>query len=378
MLGFRSPEHERIPVRNHSMPGALAASALGLALLLTGGLFDAEPLLVGGVALVVLAAGASGWVALAARGARLEREVSAHRVVEEEPVIVELRATARAPLPGGAIVEPLLRSAASAVRPGARRAYARIALSFARRGRRVLEAPALVVRDPLGLARREVSGPAGELLLVLPRVEPVRVIEAPGRARGPAGRAVAGTVEGIDPDGLRPYRAGAPATRIHWPAYARGAGLLERHLAPDPDARPLIFLDPRAPAVAEDLDAAVRAAASLCLELARRGGCAILVPGERRARRLEADLGAWPAIWAALALVEATSAPAPAGLTTRSGPVVAVCARGGRPPATLLRGAGARLLVLPAGAAGPRGARPVLEVAGCRGYLLRIGRREAA
>jgi uncharacterized protein (DUF58 family) len=358
------------------MPRALAAFALGLALLLAGGLFDAEPLLAAGMALVVLAGGAWGWVALAARGARLEREVSANRVVEEEPVIVGLRATARAPLPGGAIVEPL--GHVLPVRPWARRADARIEVSFARRGRRVLDAPALVVRDPLGLSAREVPGPAAGQLLVLPRVEPVRVMEVPGRARGPAARAAAGTLEGVDPDGLRPYRAGAPATRIHWPAYARGAGLLERHLAPDPDARPLIFLDPRAPAVAEHLDAAVRATASLCLELARPAGCAILVPGERRARRLEPGLGAWPAIWAALALVEATSAPAPTGLTTRSGPVVAVCARAGRPPATLLRGAGARLLVVPAAAAGPRGARPVLEVAGCRGYLLRLGRREAA
>jgi uncharacterized protein (DUF58 family) len=363
---------------NQRTPGARAASALAIALLLAGGLFDAEPLLASGVALMVLAAAAWGWVALAARGAALERELSAHRVVEEDPVTVRCRAAARVPLPGGAIEDPLLRGRAFAVRTGRRRVSARVEVSFARRGRRVIDPPALVLRDPLGLARRVVLGPATEHLLVLPRVEPVRATEVPGRARGPTARTLAATLEGVDPDGLRPYRPGAPATRIHWPAYARGAGLLERHLAPDPDARPLIYLDPRGPAAPEDLDAAVRAAASLCLELARPGGCAIMVPGERRPRRLEPDLGAWPAIWAGLALVEASSRPVPTGVTSRSGPVVAVCARGGRPPGVLLRGAGPRLLVVPATAAGPRGGRPVLEVAGCRGYLLRSGRREAA
>jgi uncharacterized protein (DUF58 family) len=362
---------------NQRAPGARTAAAFGLALLLAGGVFDAEPLLVGGVALVVLAAVAWGWVAIAVRGATLRRELSAHRVVEDEPVVVSLLAGARAPLPGGAILDPLLAGQAFPVRAGARRASARVELTFARRGHLVLGPPVLVVRDPVGLARREVLVPAAEHLLVLPRVEPVRATDVPGRARGPTSRTIAGTLEGVAPDGLRPYRPGGPATRIHWPAYARGAGLLERHLAPDPDARPLVYLDPRAPAAPEDLDAAVRAAASLCLELARPAGCAIMVPGERRARRLDADLAAWPTIWAALAMVEETSPPVPTGPTSRSGPVVAVCARGGRPPAVLLRGAGPRLLVVPA-AAGPERARPVLEVAGCRGYLLRAGRREVA
>ena len=358
-------------------PGVAAACGLGLGLLLAGGLFDAEPLLAGGLALLVAAAGALVWVSLAARGARLEREVGARRVVEGEPVTVRLRAGSRFPLPGGTIEQPPLRAEGFALRAGVRRARVRVEVRFERRGRRVLEAPRLVVRDPLGLARRVVGGPPAEHLLVLPRVEPVRAVDVGGRSRGPTARAMAGTVEGIDPDGLRPYRPGAPATRIHWPAYARGAGLLERHLGPEPDARPLILLDPRAPSAPEDLDAAVRAAASLCLELARPGGCSIMVPGERRARRLGADLGAWPAIWAALALVEAASVPVPAGLSGRAGPVVAVRARGGPAPA-LLGGVGPRLLVVPAGAGGPRGARAVLEVAGCRGYLLRSGRREAA
>ena len=46
-------------------------------------------------------------------------------------------------------------------------------------------------------------------------------------------------------DGLRPYRQGTPASRIHWPALARGAGLLERRLRADTDSRPLVVVDAR-------------------------------------------------------------------------------------------------------------------------------------
>ena len=48
---------------------------------------------------------------------------------------------------------------------------------------------------------------------------------------------------------------------------------------------------------------AVRAAASLCVHLARKDGCAILLPGERRPIEIGHDLGAWPAVHARLALV---------------------------------------------------------------------------
>ena len=107
----------------------------------------------------------------------------------------------------------------------------------------------------------------------------------------------------VDMDGLRPYRVGTPASRIHWPAVARGHGLIERRLQADGDSRPLVVLDARLPgpdAQSELLDAAVRAAASLVLELARRGGCGLLLPGEQRpisARWLSGDLqGKSPAI----------------------------------------------------------------------------------
>ena len=59
--------------------------------------------------------------------------------------------------------------------------------------------------------------------------------------------------------------------------------MIERRLVAGLDAAPLVVLDATRPPSEEALDAAVRAAASLCIHLARAGGCAILLPGERRA-----------------------------------------------------------------------------------------------
>jgi uncharacterized protein (DUF58 family) len=178
----------------------------------------------------------------------------------------------------------------------------------------------------------------------------------------------------VDIDGLRPYREGTSASRIHWPALARGAGLLERRLLPDSDTRPLVVLDARGAGPIEHLDAAVRAAASLTLELARQGGCRLLLPGERRAVMVEADLSSWSSVHARLALVEGgegTSAPA-LGATRSLGPVFYVAAQSlERLPAALAGAAGgACVLVVPV----QLGQRPsggaAFEVAGCRGYVL--------
>ena len=85
-------------------------------------------------------------------------------------------------------------------------------------------------------------------------------------------------------DGLRPWREGSPASRIHWQSFARGAGLMERKLISEADSRPLVVIDPRAPTSPEALDAAVRAAGSLAVHFAKRTGCSLLLPGDRRAR----------------------------------------------------------------------------------------------
>jgi uncharacterized protein (DUF58 family) len=164
-----------------------------------------------------------------------------------------------------------------------------------------------------------VGKQSGELL-VLPRLEEVR------RTGGAGGRD-AGLLDGLDQggegagaetgavdlemDGLRPYRPGSPASRIHWRTVARSGEMYERRFVAGADAAPLIVLDASAPESEQALDRAVRAAASLCMHLARRGGCAI-IPGDRADPTLvDPRLRTWPDVHARLAIVEAGS-PVPA------------------------------------------------------------------
>ena len=350
--------------------------SVGVLLGSVGFLLDAEPLLVAGAGLAILAACCLAWVAMAARGVTVERSMGERRVVEEEPLSVRIVVRSSMPWPGGEVRDPLL-AAPAPVRALRRRAVVRIEARFARRGVRRLPRAALVVRDPLGLARREVHGGEDSEVLVLPATFPVVATGASGgEQRSGARAALQASAALTEVDGLRPYREGAPAARIHWPALARGAGLLERHLKADADARPLVVLDAAAPKDERELDAAVRAAGSLCLELARGGGCAILLPGERRPRPVDPDLAAWPAVHVRLALVDAGQAPSQGALGQRAGPVFYVSARAmGRPPAHATRSAGQVVLVVPHPVAGREAA---FTVAGCHGYSGRMSARAAA
>jgi hypothetical protein len=180
----------------------------------------------------------------------------------------------------------------------------------------------------------------------------------------------------VELDGLREYRPGTPASRIHWPALAKGAGLLERKLRVAGDTLPLVVFDARGPdpggVDGDDLDAAVRAAASLTLELARARGCRLLLPGERRAFEISPDLIAWPSAHARLAVLEGgpgTRAPSPGAIQGALGPLFYVTAAPlERPPATLRRGYEQPVvLVVPARLASSNLGSTVFTVAECVG-----------
>ena len=334
--------------------------------------FGAATLYVPAVALLLLAVLSAVWVAFAAAGASLDRWGGPHSVQEEHPwpLTLEWRRGMVRP-PGGVLVEPLLERPLPVGGRTARRV--RVDVRFERRGRRTLESPRLVLRDPLGLAQRELTAPAIELI-VLPRVEPV--LAPGGGGGGVIGRAtqpLAASAE-VEPDSLRPYRPGTPAARIHWPSVARTGEVLERRLVADTDALPLVVLDPRRPPTEDALDRALRAAASLCVHLARAGGCALMLPGDRRASEIDPHLHAWPPLHVRLALVEADDrAPVP-GRVERSGALFWVAAGAGAPPPGLARAAAAeRYLVTPV-PTGPVAASFV--VAGCAGRP--IGRQSRA
>ncbi len=349
------------------MRSAFGCAALGLLLLLVAGTFDAEPLYVTGSALALLGLGAAAWIGAGAWGAQIRRDLGKRSVLEEQPLAVMIEAGAgKLPLPPGWIDEPLLPEPVR-FQAGRRSTRVRVEIRFARRGRRRLSPPALVLRDPFGLAQRVVHGDTEDEILVLPRTFPVNVTAGGGEATPAHARAALIAAAETEIDGLRPFREGSPASRIHWPSVARGHGMMERKLISEADSRPLVVLDPRAPSSPDALDAAVRAAGSLLLHFARRTGCGLLLPGDRRAVAIEPDLLAWPAAHVRLALLDDRTGAALVAAQNRRGLVVFVSARPvDRPPRGLGRTPGGCLIVVPGGLPGRRA---VLEVAGCQGYV---------
>jgi uncharacterized protein (DUF58 family) len=382
-------------------PGSTASRAAGVVvagalLTLVAFMFDASPLFVPGLAFLIIGLAAPAWIWICARGASAARELPGGRIVEGEPLeaTIEVR-RGYFGLPGAEVLDPVTGAHVSLGEPlsliaGGRVARVRVVTSFSRRGVQMLEPPSLVVSDPLDLARTvRVAGGAAQQLLVLPRTERVHWLRSEGswNSDNPDGNAHSDALAAVDLDGLRPYRPGTPASRIHWSALARGAGLLERRLQPDGDTRPLVVLDTRGSGETELLDAAVRAAASLVLELARVGGCGLLLSGERRATAIAPDLAAWPAAHARLALIAGgptARAPALGAAGARLGPVFYVSPQSfERLPARVSSlTQGVALIVLPTASLqqgrlpGSDSRAPSCEVAACLGFPLHArGRR---
>ena len=348
--------------------------ALGAAMTASAAVFASPSLYVPGIALTLLAAAAGVWVLAAAAGATLERSTGPATVEEERqwPLVITAR-TGIVPAPSGELIEPLLRRSLPMAGRTSRRM--RVAVTFERRGRRQLQPARLVIRDPFGLVERAFEAGEADEVLVLPRIEPV---VASGRGAGASVEAAVGARPAeasaeIEMESLRPYREGAPASRIHWPTVARVGTLMERRLLADSDSQPLVVMDPTRPADDAALDMAVRAAASLCVHLARSGGCSLLLPGDRRATDLGPDLGGWPSLHARLALVEPAAGGLAARLEARRGAVFWVTARPGLPHA-LERIRAERYLVSPNGHRG----EAAFTVSGCTGIALGRGARRAA
>lgn len=354
-------------------------AAAGAALLVVALAFEASTVFVPAVALLLVSGLTVVWILLAGRCIRISRVLSTDRVVEEQPVEARILIEGLLGLPGAEILDPLSSGAIAISSVRSRQIELRVLARFPRRGRVTLPTPRLRLCDQLGLAESvsRAVGPVQELL-VLPRTERITWRQAGGWPElHPAGAVVSPEPTGAtELDGIRHYRPGTPASRIHWPALARGAGLLERRLLPDGESSPLVVLDVRGDGSEALLDAAVRAAASLTLELARKDGCDLLLPGHRRPQHVARDLAAWPDAHVRLALVEGgPGVPAPVITPGRSGTIFYVSARAVREPVVVGQARMGVVLVLPRELAVGRVQPASFEVAGCTGYVIGATRR---
>jgi uncharacterized protein (DUF58 family) len=357
----------------------------GVGLLVAGLFFGSPAVEVPGVALLALTFGLRTWVVRAARRLRLATVPGHSTAIEGEPYDVHIHIDGTGRLsPGGWIEHP--RLAGTRVELGMPLPpEAHFELRLERRGRHSLGAPTLVVADPLGQREARIEGEDRGRVLVLPRIEPV---ERPGRDGAGDGIAELGALESlldgtssarsagvdVDIDGLRPHRPGSPSSRIHWPTVARTGEMYERLLVANAEGGPLVVLDSSNPASAEALDCAVRAAASLCMTLARVSGCSLSVSGRDRPFVIDRGLRAWPAAHAALALVE----PARAAPITRSRRTdVAFWVTAAALASAPASGVGQTTFIV--SPSPPSTHAPAFTVAGCTGWLAtRSGARRQA
>lgn len=311
---MRLPRPRRAEASDWRAGTALGVAWGGLLLALLGLTVRTEIVLIPGLGFLLLGVLALTWVGLSSRRVSVARGPVPRRVTEGDPfdTTITVRGGALA-LSQASVHEPLNgRDISVPARPDEHRADRERSLVVvahaSRRGMHAVPPPTLVISDPLGLVSRRITGSvAPRDLLVLPRLEPV-VWASGGRERfGGRERASREPTGAGEVDGLREYRSGTPATRIHWPSLARGAGLLERRLIAAAEQMPVIVLDPRcedSPGGIEDLDRAVRAAGSLARDIGRRGGCTVLLPGTRTPLTIRPDLRALPELQTRLALVE--------------------------------------------------------------------------
>jgi uncharacterized protein (DUF58 family) len=266
---------------------------------LLAGAFAVPALYVPGVTLVLVALAAAASVSAAARGARVELDLTAERVEEGDPVTV--RACVVGGLAGSCRGALRLLPDAAPTALGWRARSAAQRVRPVRRGRVSIGPASARWADPFQICSRERVSTTRELL-VLPRVQALRrdhlerILSLPDARRS--------FTAGLEPDGLRPYRPGSPASRIHWLTVARTGTPMERGFCEETGRWPVtVVLDARAATSDDALDMAVRAAASLCAGLAKAGGCSVLLPGRPGIETLGPGLEGWAHLHELLALI---------------------------------------------------------------------------
>lgn len=307
------------------MSRARELTLVGALLCLTAALFGVPALYMPGIAALLGSALAAVWVKLSTARTSLVMRCEDLTVQEGESVQMSVRVQRGRILFPAAMLTPWPGARALPVR-GTEEIRGRTALS--RRGRHTVGPALLRVADPLGLCAVDIQSGTAEVL-VLPRVH--RVSERDLALLGGTGRSSRETPQEID--SLRVHRPGGPASRIHWPTVARSGVLMEHSLRPEDDPRVLVEVDAMRPESDRALDQALSAAASLCVHLARHGGCMLLLPDDARASVIRADLRGWPALHARLALVRAGTGVPRVRRNARALTVIHVTAASGPEPA---------------------------------------------
>ena len=197
------------------------------------------------------------------------------------------------------------------------------------RGRYPIESAQVVIEDPFALERVEVALPAGESLLVYPRLVDLDVLFSESGSRLPDGRRLLlRRSSGFELHSVREYEQGESLRRVHWPSTARRAQLMVKELEDAPRDEVAVLLDADASVVAGDppstsFEVQVQVAGSLLQAHARRGRRSSLIVSSRRPvyQPVHSFDGEWKLALEQLAAVEPDGGtPASTVLSNETGP----------------------------------------------------------
>jgi uncharacterized protein (DUF58 family) len=295
--------------------------------------FGSEALYPIALGLVLAVAAAALWVRFLAKPMTLNRILSEgeHLAGDDIPVRLELDVEAR--MPSGALVvreriarlgeiETVMVNRRGRLRGGYR-------IEGVPRGRYAVESVDAVLEDPFGLERVEIKLPAGESLLVYPRLVDLDGLFSDSGARALEGRRLLlRRPTGFDLHSVRAYEQGESLRRVHWPSTAKRGQLMVKELEDAPRDETAVLLDADAGAVAgvapdSSFELQVRAAGSLLKSHASRGRRAALIvnSASRLYQRVHSFDGDWLRAFELLAAVEPDGPmPVAAMLADEGGP----------------------------------------------------------
>jgi uncharacterized protein (DUF58 family) len=315
-------------------------SLRGATALLLGGVayaaswaFGSQSLAVVGIGLALAGGLALVWSRWARGPLRLTVQAAPAPVIEGDTLRLELELTRRRAVPLAAVVLHLrwarLGEHEVSLRGAGRLLTGRLVLAAVPRGVHRPELVEVTHEDPLGLERIVQALPRQRPLLVRPRVLFLEALFSDAGPEGGAARLRRPRHGADDLRSVRPYHAGEPLRAVHWPTTARHGALMVKELEDVSGGETVVVLDcdPLARTGErpdEPFDAAVRAAGSVAVTLARRGRSALLVTTGRVSWTLRVAPRAVEEALDALAAVEA-DAPGPlaAALARQQGPLAA-------------------------------------------------------
>jgi uncharacterized protein (DUF58 family) len=276
--------------------------------------------------LVLAVAAAALWVRFLQKPMRLHRILAdgEHLAGDDIPVRLEMDVDGR--MPSGALVvrERMARLGELETVLVHRRGRLRggYTIEGVPRGRYAVEAVDAILEDPFGLERVEIKLPAGESILVYPRLVELDGLFSDSGARAFEGRRLLlRRPTGFDLHSVRDYEQGESLRRVHWPSTAKRGHLMVKELEDAPRDETAVLLDADAATVAgvapdSSFELQVRAAGSILRAHASRGRRAALIinSASRTYQRVHSFDGDWLRAYELLAAVEPDGPTPVAGL----------------------------------------------------------------